>query len=500
MPAAHDNSALPLRDSTLSLIRDSIARPIYSRALMPSRVVHIGVGGFNRSHLAVYLDDLLSGSASDRWGELGIGLLASDKQINHALTSQDCLYGVLERDGDREEYRVVGSLVGHLYAPECTAMVLERLSAPECSIISLTVTEGGYFTEDASGRVLVDHPDIQYDLGHPDSPRTWLGYVAASALSRMQRGSQPFTLLSCDNLQSNGATAREALLAFADGRSAELRRWIESNIAFPNSMVDRITPKTTQADRDHILKKFGIADLSPVVCESFRQWVLEDEFAAGRPAWESVGALMTIDVAPYEKTKIRLLNGGHSAIGYAADLTGLSYISEAATDPLLRELLIHFLEEVRQTLTTLPGIDLEEYSATIVSRFSNPTIRDQVARICSNGCSKIARFIVPSLRDALRKGIQPRIIPVVLAAWLHYVAIREGSTTFEDPSIFMLRPFLAAGGSEARIALGERSLFGEIAVTHPRVVGAVQICLDAFRSREARAVIAEALLRTNDES
>ena len=329
------SSPVPLCNSMLSRIPDSVVIPRYDRELVRPRLVHIGAGGFNRSHLCVYLDDLLSCTASQHWGEFGIGLLAPDKQINQALACQDHLYGVLELEGHGDKYRVIGSLVGHFYAPECTATVLERLSATECSIVSLTVTEGGYFIEDASGRFLADHPDIQHDLAHPDAPRTWLGYVAAAALRRMQADGGPFTLLSCDNLQSNGATARKALLAYADGCSAELRRWIENNVTFPNSMVDRITPKTTEEDRDRIARKFGVEDKAPVVCESFRQWVLEDDFAAGRPAWHLVGAQMTSDVAPYEETKMRLLNGGHFAIGYAADLVGLNYIFEAAGDPLL---------------------------------------------------------------------------------------------------------------------------------------------------------------------
>jgi mannitol 2-dehydrogenase len=496
MPLETSHLPVLLRNSTLTRVSDSVVRPRYDRRLTRPRLVHIGVGGFNRSHLAVYLDDLLSSTASDQWGEFGIGLLAQDKKINEALTSQDYLYGVLELDSDREEYRVVGSLVGHLYAPESPRQVLERLSAPECSIVSLTVTEGGYFTEDASGRFMIDHLDIQHDLTHPNSPRTWLGYVAEAARRRMQQEGKPFTLLSCDNVQSNGVTAKRALLAYADERNAELRRWIESNVAFPNSMVDRITPRTTEENRNHILRNYDVVDQSPVVCESFRQWVIEEDFADGRPAWELVGAQMTAEVAPYEKTKMRLLNGGHSTIGYTADLIGLTFINDAASDPLLRELLIQFLSEVRQTLSSLPGIDLESYSATIVRRFSNLAIRDQVARICSNGCVKIAKFIVPSLRDLLMEGMQPRVIPVVLAAWLHYIAIRSRCGTIEEPSIEILRPFLAAGGCEARNVLCEQSLFGDIAVTHPRIVEAVQHHLDSFRNRDARATIKDALQRT----
>jgi mannitol 2-dehydrogenase len=482
-----------LRNSTLDCIPQQVARPRYDRSLTRPALAHIGVGGFNRSHLAVYLDDLLSSGPSDRWGEFGIGLLPPDKHVHDALATQDFLYGLLELESDRESYRVIGSLVGHLFAPETAAGVLERLSSSDCLIVSLTVTEGGYFLEDGTGRFLSKHPDIQHDLAHPDSPRTWLGFVAEAAQRRMQLGHAPFTLLSCDNVQSNGATARKALMAYTDGRSAELRRWIESNVTFPNSMVDRITPRTTEEDRDRIARKFGVADKTPVVCESFRQWVLEDDFAAARPEWELVGAQMTNDVAPYEKTKMRLLNGGHSAIGYPADLVGLNYIFEAAGDPLLRELLIQFMAEVRQTLASLPGIDLDSYSATIVSRFSNPTIRDQVARICSNGCAKMAKFIVPSLSDLMTAGIQPRIIPVVIAAWLHYASARDGSGDIDDPSLETLRPFLASGGSDAGRALFAPTVFGGLAVMYPQIVRAVQHNLDQFRSRGVRAAIAKAL-------
>ena len=484
-----------LRNSTLDCIPQRVARPRYDRSLTRPALAHIGVGGFNRSHLAVYLDDLLSSEPSDRWGEFGIGLLPPDKHIHDALATQDFLYGVLELESDRESYRVIGSLVGHLFAPETTAGVLRRLSSSDCLIVSLTVTEGGYFLEDGTGRFLSEHPDVQHDLAHPDSPRTWLGFVAEAAQRRMQLGHAPFTLLSCDNVQSNGATARKALLAFADERSGELRRWIESNVTFPNSMVDRITPKTTEAHREFIARKFGIQDLSPVVCESFRQWVLEDDFASGRPAWELAGAQITTNVAPYEEIKMRLLNGGHSSIGYAADLLGYSYIAEAMGDPLLKQLLIEFMTEVRQTLKKLPGIDLDSYSATIVKRFSNPAIRDQVSRICSNGCAKIARFILPSLEALLTAGIRPRVIPLVLACWLHDAATRDRETpsTIDDPAIESLRPFLASGGSDTALALSTGTLFGGVVVAHPGIVSEVQHQLNQLRSYGARATLAATL-------
>jgi len=275
-------------------------------------------------------------------------------------------------------------------------------------------------------------------------------------------------------------------------RSAELRRWMEANITFPNSMVDRITPRTTEDHRAGIASRYGVIDRSPVVSESFRQWVLEDEFAAGRPAWEMVGAQMTADVAPYEKTKMRLLNGGHSAIGYAADLLGLSTIAEAATDTDLHALLVKFMAEVRPTLTDLPGIDLDDYAATIVKRFSNTAIRDQVGRICSDGCAKMAKFIVPTLVDLLERRESPCVLPFVLASWLHYLrgSDENGRTlSISDQSLGYLQPFMDAGASEAVLALAVRPLFGELAFTHPQLVSAVQTYLYELRTNGVRTTI-----------
>jgi mannitol 2-dehydrogenase len=450
------------------------------------------VGGFNRSHLAVYLDDMLTLGEEKRWGESGVGLLPGDKQLHAGLAAQDFLYGLMLMDADQLSYRVIGSLTGHLYAPEATEAVFERLTAPECAIVSLTVTEGGYFIEDASGRVLLDHEDLRHDLEHPGAPKTWLGFVAEAAERRMKLGRAPFTLLSCDNVHGNGAIARKALLAFGEARSAALARWMETNIAFPNSMVDRITPRTTDENRAAIEEKFGVLDQVPVVSEPFRQWVIEDNFAAGRPAWERVGAQFTADVAPYEMTKMRLLNGGHSTLGYLADLLGHSFISEAAADPLLRQLLIEFMAEVKPTVPRLPGLDLDDYTATIVKRFSNTAIRDQVSRICSEGCAKVAKFLVPSLADLLNSGGTPRVLPLVIAGWLHYLRGYDETgrvMTMADAQIDSLEAFLGSGCKDARLALSVRSVFGDLLTAHPKIAGQIQGNLDKLRSHGVRATV-----------
>jgi mannitol 2-dehydrogenase len=484
-----------LSDSALTQLDASIVRPSYDRSQTMPRLVHIGAGGFNRSHLAVYLDDLLR-LDEPRWGEVGVGLLPADREIHDALALQDHLYSLMEMESGHEGLRVVGSLVEHLYAPDQTEAVLARMAAPECAIISLTVTEGGYFIEDATGRFLSGSADVRHDLEHPEAPITWLGYVAEAAERRRGLGRGPFTVLSCDNLQGNGALARRALTAFAQLRGGDLAQWIERNVTFPSSMVDRITPRTTAENRALILERFGVVDRTPVVCEPFRQWVLENDFVAGRPAFEHVGAEMTSDVAPYEKMKMRILNGGHSTLGYFADLLGIAFIHEAAADEQLHRLLLAYIEEAKAVVPRLPGIDLDQYAATVVRRFSNTAIRDQVSRICSEGCAKIAKFLVPPLADLLRAGRMPRVVPLVIAGWLHYqrgVDEQGRAMIMTDAQAALLQPFATSGCRDARLVLGESAVFGSLAAEFPAWVSRVQQYLDLLRKRGVRPTIASVL-------
>jgi mannitol 2-dehydrogenase len=487
---------LPLRNAFLARLAAKIKRPSYERNNVGSGVVHFGVGAFNRSHLAVYLDDLLCLGEDQRWGESGVGLLESDLKVNAALAEQDYLYGLLLIDNDDLNYRIIGSLTGHLYAPGAGKSVLEKLASKECGIVSLTVTEGGYFVEDTAHEFLEQHPDIQQDLTHPEQPRTWVGFVAQACQRRMEEHGAPITLLSCDNVQDNGKVARTALLSFAELRATTLRRWIEQNVSFPNSMLDCITPRTTDEQRAVIADRFGVKDLAPIVSEPFKQWVLEDSFVAGRPRWELVDVQMTSNVAPYEKMKLRLLNGGHSAIGYVGDLLGFSYIAEVVADPLLRDLLTHFMGAVRPTLSPVPGINLDDYTKSIVKRFSNSAIRDQVARICSDGSAKIAKFILPSLKDLLASGRDARILAFVIASWLHYLGGFDEngrSMTISDSGLDELKPFRDSGCANARLALEARTVFGELATTHPEVVEVVQARLDELRGHGVRTAISGVL-------
>jgi mannitol 2-dehydrogenase len=455
-------------------------------------IVHFGVGGFNRSHLAVYLDDLLHLSSEPRWGECGVGLLPNDVKVNQALKSQDYLYSVLSRDADSQELRIIGSLTGHLFAPRAQGDVLERLSAPECEIVSLTVTEGVYFIDDSTGRFRSEHVDIQHDLEFRSTPRTFLGYLATAAEWRMLNGGKPFTVLSCDNVQGNGEIARNALVSFATLRSDRLGAWIAANFAFPNSMVDRITPRTTEEDQRLISSCFGVIDQAPVVTEPFRQWVIEHTFSGARPRFELAGVEMASDVKPYEITKLRLLNGGHSTLAYVAAVLGYTFVSDAIADPLIHALVESYFEETTPTIPRIPTIDLADYKASILRRFANFTIRDHVMRICSDASAKLAKFIVPTIVDLFDLQRSPKIIPFVIASWLHAMGGRSelgSSFLVSDSSAHFFSEFIKQGGSDARLALSVTSVFGELAAQAPQFVSNVQVHLDRLRASGVRAGI-----------
>ena len=482
-----------LSNNTLHELSPRCPVPRYRRNGLGAGIVHIGVGGFNRSHLCVYLDDLLERGDSGEWAEFGVGLMEADQALHDALAAQDYLYGVLARDAEQQSYRVIGSLLGHLYAPGQTEEVIRRLGAPETKIISLTVTEGGYFVDDATKEFQAHHEAVKRDFENPGNPRTWLGFVAAAAEQRMRAGAG-FTLLSCDNLRGNGDTAKAALLAYAELCSSGLRRWIETNVSFPNSMVDRITPRTTQADRETIARDFGVDDLAPVVCEPFRQWVLEDNFAAGRPRWEQAGAHFTGQVELYEKTKMRLLNGGHFAIAYCSALLDIEFVADAMADDDIRRLLQGFLAEAATTLHDLPGVSLSDYSAGVLHRFANPAIRDQVARICSDGSAKISKYVVPTVWDLLAEKKPVQVFALVIASWLRYLqaATESGrAIAIEDTGCQGIAQLIQAG--KLRAALADPLVFGSLAAEFPAFAAAVEEQFAILNQSGVRAAIRRCL-------
>lgn len=414
--------SLNLVTSTLSQLPPTVKRPCYDRRRLRPGLVHIGVGGFFRAHQAVYADDLLERGGDPQWAYCGVGLLPADARMRDAMRRQDCLYTVVERDGANSRARVIGSMADYLFAPDNPGRVIETLASPDTKIISLTITEGGYHINQRTGGFDVDHPDVQFDLANPGQPRGVFGFLAESLHRRMLGHGHPVTLMSCDNIQGNGALLKRHLTAFAERRDPRLTAWIESHCAFPNSMVDRITPGTNDGDRAMVRNDLGIDDQWPVMTESFTQWVLEDHFVAGRPAWEKCGVQFTHDVAAYEKIKLRILNGSHQALCYIGILLGHTFVHEATNDPEIRRLVQLMLQrEVIPSLKPMPGMELGAYQTRVLERFANPAIRDPLFRISTYGTSGFPQFLLPSIEEQLKRG-SVTWLSFVVASWFRCLA------------------------------------------------------------------------------
>jgi mannitol 2-dehydrogenase len=414
----------------LEEIGSRIAVPSYDRRQVRSGIVHLGVGGFHRAHQAMYVDALIEAQGTDgdagSWGITGVGLLAQDEAMAEAMRAQDCLYTLVVKQADGSlEPRVIGSIVDYLFAPESGEAVLDRLADPATRIVSLTVTEGGYHVNQATGDFDDSDPDVRADIERlrrgEGLPTTAFGFITAALSRRRREGTEPFTVMSCDNIQRNGTVARDMIGAFATLCDDELGSWVREHVAFPSSMVDRITPGTTDDDRDLLSREFDVQDRWPVVCESFAQWALEDDFPLGRPALEEVGVQVVDDVEPYELMKLRLLNASHQALCYLGYLSGYRYAHEAAQDELFADFLLAYMDrEATPTLEEVPGVDLTAYKRELVERFANPEIRDTLARLCAHSSDRIPKWLVPVVSRNLETDGEVRLSALVVAAWARY--------------------------------------------------------------------------------
>jgi mannitol 2-dehydrogenase len=401
------HSPVALRDRTLpDIAARGVPVPTYDRRRLEPRILHVGVGGFHRAHLALYTHELAE-TGSD-WGIRGLGLLRQDMRMADALAPQDHLYTLVERGGGDARVRIVGSIIDYRLAHDHPARAAEIAADPGVAIVSLTITEAGY-GDDATGR--------------PSAPPTTFDVIAMGLERRRDRGHPPLTIVSCDNLPGNGDAARRSTLLAARRRSASLANWTERHCAFPNSMVDRITPATSDDDRAWLADAVGVVDRWPVVAEPFRQWVIEDEFANGRPRWEDVGVLFTDRVHDWEVYKLRLLNAGHSSMAYLAALAGVTYVDEAMALPEVRTFLHHLLnEEAVPSLVPIPGHPAGDYVASVLERFANTGVRDQIARLCIDGSAKFPLFLIPTVTFQLDHGGPVAHGALALAGWARYLA------------------------------------------------------------------------------
>ncbi|WP_431894717.1 mannitol dehydrogenase family protein [Nonomuraea sp. bgisy101] len=482
-----------LTQETLAALPEEVAVPAYDRSGLTAGIVHVGVGGFHRAHQAMYLDRLMNEGKAHDWAICGVGVLPGDARMRDALAAQDGLYTLVLKhpDGSREA-RVIGSITEFLLAPDDPEAVIEKMADPAVRIVSLTVTEGGYNIHPVTGEFDADAPAIRADLEPGAVPSTVFALVTEALRRRRTRGVAPFTVMSCDNIQGNGDVARRSFTAFARLADPDLAAWMEDAVAFPNSMVDRITPVTTDEDRASVAGRFGVRDTWPVTCEPFTQWVLEDRFAAGRPPLEEAGVQVVADVEPYELMKLRLLNAGHQALGYFGHLMGHRYVHEAATDPALARFVLDYMDiEATPTLRPVPGVDLDLYKRTLIERFANPEVRDTLARLCAESSDRIPKWVLPVVREQLARGGEITRAAAVVASWARYA---EGADESGEPITIVdrLRDRLTVIAKTQRerptAFIDNRELFGDLAGDE-RFVEPYLRALESLHERGARATV-----------
>jgi mannitol 2-dehydrogenase len=482
-----------LTTASLPTLAGTLPVPTYDRSRVRPGIVHLGVGAFHRSHQAMYVDRLLQQGGSEEWGICGVGVLPSDRGMAEVMAAQDCLYTLVVKHADGTfEPRVVGSIVEYLLAPDDPDAVVERMAAETTRIVSLTVTEGGYNISAVTGEFDATAPDVVADLRPGAAPRTAFGLVTEALVRRRERGLAPFTVVSCDNIQHNGDVARRTFAAFAALRDPDLGAWVEREVLFPNSMVDRITPSTTDEDRAEVARRFGVEDRWPVVCEPFTQWVLEDRFGLGRPPLEDAGVQVVADVDPYERMKLRLLNAGHQALAYLGRLAGYELVHDAAQDPLFQRFLLGYMEEeATPTLRPVPGIDLDHYRRDLIARFSNPHIRDTLARLAFDGSERLPKWLLPVVRENLATGGEIRRSAAVVAGWARYAEGVDEQGAPIDVVDRRREQLLANAGRQREEPLAfvaDRDLFGDL-VDDERFTAAYLAALTSLHERGARATL-----------
>lgn len=471
-----------------------VAVPAYDRDAAGIGIVHLGVGAFHRAHQAVYTDDALARQGGD-WAILGVSL--RNRAVRDSLAPQDALYSVLTRGPGGDRARIVGALKEVVFAPDDPVHLCARMADPAVRIVTLTVTEKGYCHDPATCRLRADDPGIARDLADPERPETAIGYLVAALAMRKAAGVAPFTVLCCDNLPQNGKVVRGIVLDFAARLDRSLATWIAEEVPFPCTMVDRIVPATTDADRDAVAALIGCRDDAAVVTEPFRQWVIEDDFVCGRPAWEQVGAEMVTDVAPYEEMKLRLLNGSHSMLAYLGYLAGFDYISEAVAQPSFRRLIVDFMDdEVSPTLDLPPGVDLAAYKSALVERFANPALRHRTWQIAMDGSQKLPQRFLNTVRDRLAAGASIDRLALGVAGWMRYAAgIDEKGQEIDvrDPLADRLRQAGKMAGQEPAglvdAMLGVREVFAADLPSSPSFRTGVTDAMTSLVAHGARRTI-----------
>jgi mannitol 2-dehydrogenase len=482
-----------LSSGVLQDLAPHVLVPSYDRAAVKVGIVHIGVGAFHRAHEAQYVDWLLG--TDPQWGICGVGVRAADVATRDALVPQDGIYTLTTVDprGQRE-VRVVGSIVRYLHAPDDQEAVLAQMADPTVRIVSLTITEGGYGVDDATGVFSPVDDATRADMGGARVPRSAFGMITEALRRRREQGTAPFTVLSCDNVQHNGSVTRKALLAVAAARDPDVAEWIAENVSFPNSMVDRITPGTTEDVRSSVAHDIGVQDRWPVRAESYLQWVLEDDFPAGRPSWEAAGVQLVADVEPYEFMKLRLLNASHQVMSYPSLLLGFTWVDDACRDPQVVALLAGWMREARVTLLPVPGVDLDDYCLTLIDRFGSQAVRDTLARQVVSSSDRIPKFLVPVIvaRGAGVPGPYGMFALAAWSVWLAQALANEGTDVVDARKDVLLVGAAREEAGEIAALLDVEAVFGTLG-RNSEVRAAYWQARTGIRKHGVRAALASLL-------
>ena len=447
--SARRPAGVPLSNATLRLHSQRIDVPTYDRSTLQRGVVHIGAGNFHRAHQAVYFDDLACSGISNQWGVTGVSLRSRD--VKDVLSAQDGLYTVVQRGHNHQTARVVGSISSCHYAPKDTAAVHAALVDPQTRVVSLTITGNGYFLDPVTREFDAANPDVRADLMASNSYATAWGYLTEALDARRRAGTAPFTVLCCDNIPDNTQAARTALVSFASLKEPRLARWIDANVAFPSTMVDRITPSTSKSERQFVEETFGIADKWPVVTEPYCQWVIEDSFSNGRPPLDEVGAEFVSDVSDHKQVKTRMLNGTHIAMACLGTLAGYQRTDEAMSDHVFFDYVERLMrDEIQPLLPAVPGMNTPDYRDTLLSRLSNPRMSDQLSRLARRGSTKISAFLLPSLQEAIEQDRPHTLLMLALAGWARYVRgydLKGSKIRLDDPQSMLLTKLATMDGN-----------------------------------------------------
>jgi mannitol 2-dehydrogenase len=458
-------SPITLSDATLAELPDGILRPRYDRRRLVPGIVHIGVGNFHRAHQAWYVHRLMQAGGAHDWAILGAGVRTYDSAMREKLLAQDCLTTLIELAPESRAAEVTGAMIDYLPVDERNVALVRAMADPRIRIVSLTLTEGGYYLDPATGAFHATHPDIAHDAANPDRPRTAFGAIVSALRLRREAGHGPFSGLSCDNLRGNGAVLRQTVVGLAQLTDPALAEWIDADGAFPNSMVDSIVPATGPAELA-LVREMGIADRAPVTHENYRQWVIEDAFCAGRPDWDLAGAIFTDDVHAYEMMKIRLLNAGHQVLANAGELLSVPTIADCMAHPAISAMFRKVqVEEILPYVDAVPGTTPGDYLTLIERRFSNPAIRDTTRRVAFDGSSRHTGFVLPIVQDALAAGGTVEGLALVEALWARMCeGHREDGSDIapNDPHWAQLTAAAQAARIEPRAWLDQRWVYGSL--------------------------------------